>query len=145
MANIAANAGFVSAGKDSYYKVSASDSVTPGGDAATGVYNVVDRIVALESDNVAGPGFARRGMPVVMHCIAFGPIFEPTASGTERTNAIALLQTISQKGGTVFPSSHLDPINGYKFCIGTLEERRQKLREAFLRITDSGTSIMLVD
>jgi hypothetical protein len=145
MANTAANAAFSSAGKDSYYKTDDTDTVTPGGDAAAEVYKVVDRIVALQTDDVNGPGFARRGLPVVIHCIAFGPIFEPTASGTERASAISLLQTISQKGSTVFPDSDSDPVNGYKFCIGTLEQRQQKIREAFLRITDAGSSIMLVE
>jgi Flp pilus assembly protein TadG len=148
MTNIAAIANFVQDGKNSYYQIGPTDSVTASGSAESETYAVVDRLVALETDNVNGPGFAKPGRPVIIHCIAFGAIFEPTASGTEKDNAIRLLQTISAKGGTYFPSSLSDTSNGdqrYKFCIGTLDERREKLRQAFRRITDSGTTPALIE
>ena len=147
MANVAANAAFVSSGKQSYYKIGPTDSVTPGGAADTAVYSVVDRICALETDTVTGPGFAKPGRPVIIHCIAFGAVFEPTASGTEAANASNLLRNISAKGGTYFPSSSTDTSNGdqsYKICIGTLEERRQKLEQAFRKVTENVTTPALI-
>ena len=51
----------------------------------------------------------RRSMPVVIYCIAFGAIFEPTASGSEQTDAVAFLQSLATIGGTTFPSSSTDP------------------------------------
>ncbi len=141
MANVAANANFVSAGKNSHYDLS---SVSAGGSAGPAALAVVDRICALETDNVVGPGFAKPGRPVKLHCIAFGAVFEPNADGTDAANAITLLKDISTKGGTYFPSNSGDT-EGYKMVIGTLDQRRDKLREAFRRITDSGASPALIE
>ena len=82
--------------------------------------------------------------PVEIHCIAFGAVFEPTASGSEQANAIAFLQTLSNTGGTTFPSSASDPNNGYKWCIGTLSDRQSKLQTAFTKILDETEDIILV-
>ncbi len=71
-------------------------------------------------------------------------MFEPTASGSEQGNAIAFLQALSTIGGTTFPSSASDPDNGYKWCIGTLAERQDKLQQAFTKILDESESIILV-
>jgi hypothetical protein len=71
-------------------------------------------------------------------------VFEPTANGTEAANAVALMQTISTKGNTTFPSSPSDPTNGFKWCIGTLDERKNKLQTAFRRISDGFASPALI-
>jgi hypothetical protein len=81
---------------------------------------------------------------VLIECIAFGAIFEPTAAGSSQTAAVAALQNISTAGGTVFPNSASDPTNGYKWCIGTLSQRQAKLQQAFSTIMDSTISIVLV-
>jgi hypothetical protein len=147
MANVSANAGFVSNGKYSYYQIGPTDSVNPGGAADTACYTAVDKLCALETDSTLGPGFARPGRPVIVHCIAFGAVFEPSASGTEATNASILLQNISAKGGTYFPSSSTDTSNGnqsYKICIGTLDQRREKLEKAFRKVTENVTTPALI-
>jgi hypothetical protein len=71
-------------------------------------------------------------------------VFEPSASGTEAANAVALLQQISNIGGTIFPSSSTDPVNGYKWIIGDLNARKTKLQQAFRRIMDSGVAVSMV-
>ena len=82
--------------------------------------DVATRICAwTPSGGKACPATPRRRKPVLIHCIAFGAIFEPTASGSEQANAVAFLQQLSTIGGTTFPSSASDPANGYKWCIGT--------------------------
>jgi Flp pilus assembly protein TadG len=149
MANVATTAGFTNAGATfSYYNTSPSDtisvnnSVTPEQDAL----NVVGRICALETDNSVGPGYATARKPVLVHCIAFGAIFEPTASGSEATTAMAFLQQVSAIGNTGFPPSvtaTTDP-NYYKLCIGTLQQRQDKLRQAFTTIMDETEAISLV-
>lgn len=147
MANVAANAGFSSNGKYSYYQIGSTDTVTSGGAADAACYSIVDRLVALETDTTTGPGFAKPGRPVLIHCIAFGAVFEPSASGTEAANASTLLRTISTKGGTYFPTSSTDTSNGdqsYKICIGTLDERRQKLEKAFRKVTENVTTPALI-
>ena len=81
---------------------------------------------------------------MLIHCIAFGAIFEPTASGSDRTNAVSLLQQLSTIGGTTFPSSPNDPVNGYKWCIGSLSQRQDELRQAFTKILDDSVSISMI-
>lgn len=149
MANVATNAGFTNAGPaSSYYNITPSDtisvnySVSPDQDAL----NVVSRICALTTDNSAGPGFATPRKPVLVHCIAFGAIFEPTASGSESDTAMAFLQQVSAIGNTGFPSSitaTTDP-NYYKLCIGTLQQRQDKLRQAFTTIMDQTEAVSIV-
>ncbi len=94
--------------------------------------------------NPGHPGYATSSKPVIIHTLAFGAIFEPTATDPNTANAVALLQDISNIGGTVFPSSSSDPANGYKWIIGTLEERKDKLQHAFRLIMDTGNSVSIV-
>ena len=88
------------------------------------------------------PGYATINKPVLVHCIAFGAIFETSNSAQSR--AVPLLQQISTIGNTTFPSSATDPTNGYKWCIGTLQQRQQKLQQAFLNILDSSVPVSLI-
>src|SRR5262249_21637988 len=110
------------------------------------VLNVASRLVARETDTTNGPGFATPRKPVVIHCVAFGAVFEPTAAGGEAANAMALLQQVSALGGTGFPSSVTDTTSPefYKICTGTLDERRDKLRQAFSKIMSQGVPIIMV-
>jgi Flp pilus assembly protein TadG len=96
------------------------------------------------SPNPGYPGFSTSTKPVIVHTIAFGAIFEPTASGSQAASAVSLLQQISAIGGTVFPSSSTDPTNGYKWCIGNLTARQTKLQQAFSNIMDDGLAVVLV-
>ena len=146
MANVASNAGQISAGAyRSYYATPPLGTASiAGGSAMTSALNVAARICALDTDNSGLPGYAQTRKPVLIHCIAFGAIFEPTASGSERTAAVAFLQQLSTIGGTTFPASPTDPADGYKWCIGTLPQRQDKLRQAFTRIMDDSVSISLV-
>ena len=144
MANQASNASFNSGGAyQSYYKI--GNMGTPnasGSNAGQAAINVATDICAL--DTASPPGYAQPQRPVQIHTLAFGAIFEPTASGSEQASAVSLLQSLSSIGGTVFPSSASDPTNGYKWCIGTLSERQSKLQTAFTKILDETESIILV-
>ena len=147
MANVGTTASVTNAGPyKSYYNVGSLGTVTPNGSisAAQAAINVATRICALDTAAGGLPGYAQPQKPVLLHCIAFGAIFEPTATGTEQANAVSFFQTLSTLGGTVFPSSASDPANGYKWCIGTLGERQEKLRRAFTRIFDETVSVVLV-
>ena len=72
------------------------------------------------------------GKPVTIQCLAFGGIFETPSSTL--TSSVNLLQQISAVGGTVFPSSASDPTNGFKWCIGTIDQRQTRLVQAFQTI-----------
>jgi hypothetical protein len=147
MANVAANAAFTDNGPyQSYYNLGPADNVTPGGSPGDGALNVARRICAPETGSTFSPGFSTLRKPVILHCVAFGPVFEATAAGTEPANAMALLQQLSAIGGTGFPSSVTDTTSPYfyKLCIGTLEERRDKLHKAFTTIMDDGIALSLI-
>jgi hypothetical protein len=144
MANQSSSASFTNSGAyQSYYNLGPFGTATTSGTApATSCINVAQRIVALDTANP--PGFAQPQRPVEIDCIAFGAVFEPTASGSEQANAISFLQSLSTLGGTTFPNSASDPDNGYKICIGSLSERQAKLQTAFTKILDETESIILV-
>jgi Flp pilus assembly protein TadG len=144
MANQATSASFTNAGAyKSYYNVGTMGSYsTSGNDPASSAETVATNICALSSAST--PGYAESTRPVQVNTLAFGAIFEPTASGSEQSSAVAFLQALSNIGGTTFPSSSSDATNGYKWCIGTLSDRQTKLQTAFTKILDQTESIILV-
>src|SRR5262249_28912844 len=119
MANQATGAGFTSSvsgtTNNSYYNILPGDTVTTssGFSPANDAINVVKKLVALPTDTTNGPGFSTPTSPVTVHCVAFGHVFETTASGTEAANAISLMQQISALGGTGFPASVTDSSSPY--------------------------------
>lgn len=127
---------------NSYYRILPGDVVYPTGYTQAGAMAVVNQLTALDSANP--PGYATPRKPVIIHAIAFGAIFEPTASGTEQTNAVNFLQAISAAGETIFPSSSSDARYGYKWVIGTMDERKAKMQAAFRKIMDDGEAIAIV-
>jgi Flp pilus assembly protein TadG len=149
MANVASSVGFTNNGAyNSFYNLGPTDTVTVNGSVSAGqdALNVGTCLCALTTDTTNGPGFATLQKPVILHCIAFGAVFEPTASGSEPANAMSFLQQLSTIGGTGFPSSVTatsDP-NFYKLCTGTLQDRQDKLRTAFSKIMDDGVAIIMV-
>ena len=149
MANQATKENFASSGaNNSFYYVRPGDTVQTDSstDPGQSAVNVLTRICALTTDNTNGPGFATPTKPVLVHCLAFGAVFEPTASGSEPAAAIAFLQQLSAIGGTGFPASVTDTTSPdfYKLCTGTLQQRQDKLRQAFTKIMDDGVAIVLV-
>jgi len=146
MVNQATSASFTSAGSyNSYYNLPPLGTVSASGSAAdASALSVATRICAMTTDNVNGPGYATPQKPVLVYCIAFGAIFEPSASGGEQNDAVAFLQSLATIGGTTFPSSSTDPNWGFLWCIGTLSQRQSSLQQAFIKIMDQTESIILV-
>jgi Flp pilus assembly protein TadG len=147
MANQASSAGTSNGGaSQSYYLIRTGDVVTASGaDAGQDAVNVAANICALTTDASGGlPGYATARKPVIIETLAFGAVFEPTASGSEAASAVAFLQQLSTIGGTVFPSASTDPTNGYKWCIGTLAQRQAKLQQAFVNILEDTVAVVLV-
>src|SRR5262245_37984723 len=137
-----ATGGFVNGGPYlSYYDILPGSTVNSTGYTQSALTGVVQNICNLDT-NATAPGFATPNRPVQVHCIAFGAIFE--TSNSAQSAAVPLLQAISSIGGTGFPSSASDPTNGYKWCIGTLSQRQNKLQQAFLNILDSSIPVSLV-
>jgi hypothetical protein len=147
--------GFANNGPNqSYYHILPGDTVNGAGFNGPALYEVVQAICNKAdgtpgnlpgySTNPGYPGYSTTAKPVIIHTLAFGVIFEPDAGGTEAATAIAIIQQISTIGGTIFPSSPSDPVNGYKWIIGTLTERQTKLQKAFGIIMDQGVSVSMI-
>ncbi len=131
---------------NSYFNIGGENASASSADPSQDAINVATKICALTTDNTNGPGFATPTKSVVLHCIAFGALFEPDASGTQGTTAMTLLQNLSTIGGTGFPSSVTDTSSPYyyKICIGTLANRQASLQAAFTTIMDNGVAIIMV-
>ena len=110
----------------------------------TDAINVATVLASQITSGSPIPGFSTPTDSATIQCIVFGAIFEPGAAGATQTDSVNLMQSISTLGGTVFPSSASDPTNGYKWCIGTLAQRQQKLQQAFTTVMDEEISIILV-
>lgn len=151
MANVAGPSAGVFQSAETYYDVRSSvdangnsvANVSPDGSSAKSrVLEVVNRMVAQELDTANGPGFARPNQAVTIHTLAFGAVFE--SNSAEKPQAVDLLQSVSALGGTTFPDSDTDPVNGYKWIIGDLTARKEKMREAVLKCMRSGVRVALV-
>lgn len=120
-----------------------------GGNSSAGqaALNVAAKMCALTTDNTNGPGFATPSKPVLIHCLAFGAVFEPVASPpSQQGDGMSFLQKLSTVGGTSFPSSvssTTDP-NYFKIIVGDLTQRQNRMKAAFLKIMDSDIPISLV-
>jgi hypothetical protein len=139
---------------NSYYNIRPTDTVNGAAYSQNNLLSVVESICNHDDGSFSYtvpsgsptppvvPGYATVNKPAIVHCIAFGAIFETPNSA--QSSAVPLLQDISTIGGTTFPGSSTDPANGYKWCIGTLQQRQQKLQKAFLNILDSSVPVSLI-
>ena len=147
--------GFANNGaNNSYYHILPGDALN-GANYSQNAVLQASQAIANKADGTAGyapgyspnpgyPGFSTTNKPVSIQTIAFGAIFEPTASGATAAQAVALLQQIASIGGTIFPSSSSDAANGYKWVIGTIDQRITKLQQAFSHVMDDGASVTLI-
>ena len=130
---------------DSFYRIQPGQRLNSASYSESDLLQVVQNIcndkngnpvpgpgITPYTPNQGRPGFGAPGKPVTIHCLAFGGIFETPSSVL--TSSVNLLQKISSVGGTVFPSSAADPADGYKWCIGSLEQRQTRLTQAFQTI-----------
>ncbi|WP_165232753.1 TadG family pilus assembly protein [Aquisphaera insulae] len=130
---------------DSYYRIQPGQTLNSAGYNQTTLLQTIQNIcndvngnavtgtgITPFTPNQGYPGYGAAGKPVTIHCLAFGGIFETPSSTL--TSSVSLLQSISAVGGTVFPSSASDPTNGFKWCIGTIDQRKAKLVTAFQTI-----------
>jgi Flp pilus assembly protein TadG len=137
---------------NSNYEILPGDTVNGGGFNAGNLLEIVQVLCNLPDGtpgnaqpygvNPGYPGYATANKPVVIHTLAFGVTFE--SPSPEQVSSVALLQQISQVGGTVFPNSAADPTNGYKWVIGTLQQRQDGLRQAIGKIMDDGITVVLI-
>jgi Flp pilus assembly protein TadG len=132
---------------NSYYNVRAPDEFpsNSGSDPTTQTYDIVGRICALESDSP--PGYSTERKPVLVHCLAFGTIFEPDSTNPEKQEALDRLQMMQfiggQAGGEQVTAS--TPLPDYKRITGTASARIAKLKKAFSQIMQGGIQVSLIE
>jgi Flp pilus assembly protein TadG len=157
MVNTTASANFTDAGPyNSYYNVRLQDNTSAAaneyptgvyGDVTTGTNEalaIVNQICAMDSASPAG--YSTTTKPVVIHCIAFGSLFDPSNSSTYKTNALNLLQNFQYIGGQAGGEqpSPSTPLASYKIIVGPYSQRIQNLQQAFRTIMQDGVQVSLI-
>ncbi|HEY8505468.1 MAG TPA: hypothetical protein VIL46_12870, partial [Gemmataceae bacterium] len=107
------------------------------------LYDVVDTLVSRR-DHPTRPGHATVRHPVLIHCIAYGTLFDPANAGATQSNALSALQTIQFKGNTAATTSAAD-FPQYKRIYGSVPDRVQKMKDAFTKIMQEGVSVSLLE
>jgi hypothetical protein len=129
---------FTAAGPNSYYTIG-NTYTNPGNNAPASItpaLAIIDQIVADESTN----GFSSASSSARVYPIAFGDLFDSTS--TSRGQALTFLQQVAFRGLT--SDSAATPLPPYQIITGTAEDRKDKLRDAFERIMQSGVQVTLL-
>ena len=149
---MAAAANFTNAGPyRSYYNVR-YNGANPGGseypsvgscgdnDAAvtSEIFAISQQIAALDTANP--PGYSTKRKPVLIHTIAFGPVFDTTSPG--RAAALQTLQQIQYIGNT--QPSPSTPLPDYKIVSGADASVVDDLRTAIANIMQSEVPVSLI-
>lgn len=109
--------------------------------------NMAARLCALTTDTTNGPGFATTNKPVLIHCLAFGYLFENVSDPPSQTgDAMSFLKKLATIGGTGFPNSISDSGNAdfYKLITGDQPARQNNMAKAFKIIMDSDIPVSLI-
>ena len=136
---------------NSYYQIRAPDEFpfdvanygSPGTLPTTQAYDIVDRITALQEQG----GYSTERKPVIIHCLAFGTLFEPSNSSANQASALARLQEMQFRGGQAEgeqPNPYT-PLPDYKRIVGKSDVRIEKLKEAFSKIMQDGVQVTLIE
>ena len=96
------------------------------------IYTICQQLVA---QTTASPsGYATSTKPVLIHTIAFGPVFDP--SSPKRSSALQTLQEIQYIGNT--QSSSSTSLASYKIITGSDDVISQNLQTAITNIMTVG-------
>jgi hypothetical protein len=143
MANSLAYAGLTNSGAyNSYYNIrQPGEYPNNSGSVTSQIYDIVDRICDL--DTASTPGYSTTRKPVLIHCLAFGTLFEASSSSDpDQAAALSLLQNIQYKGKT--QTSATTPLPTYKIIVGDSNQRIDLLRDAFTAIMQDGVQVTLL-
>jgi hypothetical protein len=125
---------------NSYYSPLAEGAFVANNDptVVSRALTVVSTICALDSANP--PGYATARMPVRVHAIGFGDLFQFSTTRTQQ--ALSFLLQVQQIGGTSAASD--TSIQSYKIVTGSFQTRIDNLRQAMQRIMQSGVQVSLI-
>jgi Flp pilus assembly protein TadG len=105
------------------------------------IYGLASQLCALETSS--SPGFSTSRKPVKIHCIGFGPVFDPSSSS--RTSALTTLQQIERVGNTQSSDTPDAWLPDYKIVTGSDDQVIQNLRTAISNIMQDGVQVSLID
>jgi hypothetical protein len=135
----------------SYYKILQtsqfpSNSTGSYSSDANQIYGVAQTLCNLDSNST--PGYSTTKKPVLIHCIAFGSLFDPSiasssAAATTRNNALAILENVQYIGST--QATATTPLPSYKIIIGSPSQRITLMQTCFQQIQQSTVSITLIE
>ncbi len=98
------------------------------------IYSILNQICAL--DSAASPGYSTSTKKVLVHCIGFGPVFDPSSStAATATATLNQMQTI----GNV-----TDGMPSYKIIYGSESTVISNLQKAFTKILQDGVQVSLI-
>ncbi len=146
MANTAANASFVNSGPyQSYYRIRIPGEY-PGnsGTVDTQLYGIAQNICNL--DTAGTPGYSTVRKPALIHCIAYGSLFDPSVAAgasASRDAALTLLQQLQYIGSV--QSNAGTPLPSYKIIIGSSTNRIVLIQQAFQKIMQDTVSVTLIE
>jgi hypothetical protein len=150
--NTTATAGFTNAGPyQSYYNIRYNSANPTGSEypsvggysdndptVTSQIFSICQQVVAQDTANP--PGYSTSRKPVLIHTIAFGPVFDATSPG--HTAALQTLQQVQYIGNT--QSSPSDPLPAYKIVTGDDATIVSELRTAISNIMQSEVPVSLI-
>jgi hypothetical protein len=107
---------------------SVSGSTDNSSSVTSQIYSICQQLVAQTTANP--PGYSTSSKPVLIHTIAFGPVFAP--SSPKRASALATLQEIQYIGNSQSDSTTSLP--DYKIVVGSDAAVAQDLQTAITTI-----------
>jgi hypothetical protein len=147
MVNQAANASFVNNGAyQSYYKIRIPGEypTLSASSVDTQLYGIAQAICNM--DTASTPGYSSVRKPALIHCIAYGSLFDPSVSpgaGTTRSQALGVLQQIQYIGKT--QSDPTTALQSYKIIIGTADNRINLIKQCVEKIMRDSVSVTLIE
>ncbi len=154
LANTTASANFTNLGPyNSYYNIRTNSTTPSAGEFPTGVntladndpqvtsqiYTIVSQLCARDTASL--PGYSKPAKPVLVHCIALGPIF--SSSSPSQAAGLATLQQIQYLGNT--QASSTTPLPAYKIILSSGTQMSNDLRAALKTIFESDVCVSLID
>lgn len=154
MVNTGASATLTSSANGTgYYRVRVADAnnYSAGGtEFPTGVTPVTFPTGASQSqaitqqicNNLSSGGFSTTRKPVLVHCIAFGSLFEPSNSSSNKTNALSNLAALEVIGKV--QSSGATMLASNKIIVGDFNTRINNMQSALSSIMQDGVQVTLI-
>jgi len=132
----------------SYYSIRYNSTTPASSEYPTGVSQLGDNDATVTSqvytlcsqlaanDTASPAGYSMPTKKLQIHCIGFGPMFDPSDSGT--ATRVATLNEMQTRGNVT------DGMPSYKLAYGSESQIVSRLQEAFTKILQSGVQVSLI-